>query len=571
MTSQLTFATPFPLTPGSADAARTDVSAREDRLDLIYNSTHDCMFLVAVEGAGVFRCESVNRSYTRVTGLSEDQVVGFRPEEILPADAAEFALIHYRQAVAAAVPITYDEVVELPAGRIVFETILTPVIDASGTCTHLLGALRDITDRRVAEEQLLASETRYRQLFEANGSIQFLVEVESARIVDVNPAAARFYGWTREQMRAMSIADIAVLGDTTWVDYAKDVAGADGQARVRKHRIATGEIVTVEVFAGEFILNGTRHFHSIIHDVSDRVKAEDELRSSEARFRSALDNSPDLFAVLDTVRDADGMIIDFRVVEVNARAGAILGVDVPRMIGHSFDDVLPYAANGALLRSLVAVAETGNAEETELQPRTGPLADKWLSCQIVPIGRGVALTARDVTERRRAEDELRALSLVDDLTGLFNRRGFEAIGAQQLKTAERSAKGSFLFYFDMNDFKAINDTWGHAAGDEALMKMADVLRQTFRESDVIARLGGDEFVALALNCGDVAAAVLERLNREIADENVRCADSGKGYQLATAVGMARFNPTNPRSLAALLAAADRELYQNKKIGELESA
>ncbi len=547
------------------------VFTREDRLELIYNSTHDCMFLVTVEADGVYRCESVNRSYTLVTGLMEHDVVGFRPEDILPPEAAEYATKRYREAIEAGSPITYDETVVLPAGRIVFETTLTPIIDSTGTCTHLLGALRDITDRRVAEEKLLASETRYRQLFESNGSIQFLVEVETSKIVDVNPAAARFYGWTREQMRRMYVSEIAVLGDMTWAEYAESVAAAEGQARVRRHRIASGEIMAVEVFAGEFLLNGTRHFHSIIHDVSDRVKAEEELRNSEARFRSALDNSPDLFAVLDTVRDADGAIIDFRVVEVNARAGAILGVDVPRMIGHSFDDVLPYAANAALLKSLVAVAETGNAEETELQPRTGPLADKWLSCQIVPIGRGVALTARDVTERRRAEDELRALSMVDDLTGLFNRRGFEAIGAQQLKTAEHSVKGSYLFYFDMNDFKAINDSWGHAAGDEALIKMADVLRQTFRESDVIARLGGDEFVALALNCGDVAAAVMTRLHREIAAENIRCADSGKGYQLATAVGMARFNPTNPRSLAALLAAADRELYQNKKIGELESA
>ena len=570
MTLQFTRTTAPVVDSGGAATACAPVLAREDRFELIYNSTHDCMFLVTVEGDEVYRCESVNRSYMRVTGLTEAQVVGFRPEEILPRGAAAYALSRYRQAVEARAPITYDESVILPAGRIVFETTLTPIIDAGGTCTHLLGAMRDITARRTVEEQLLASETRYRQLFEANGSIQLLVDVDTSRIVDVNPAAARFYGWTREEMQAMYVADIAVLGDSTWADYAEAVASANGEARVRRHRIASGEIRTVEVFAGEFTMDGVRHFHSIIHDVSDRVKAEEDLRNSEARFRSALDNSPDLFAVLDTVRDADGAIIDFRVVEVNARAGAILGVDVPRMIGHSFDDVLPYAANAALLRSLVAVAETGNAEETELQPRTGPLADKWLACQIVPIGRGVALTARDVTERRRAEDELRALSMVDDLTGLFNRRGFEAIGTQQLKIAEHSTKGSYLFYFDMNDFKAINDTWGHAAGDEALIKMADVLRQTFRESDVIARIGGDEFVALALNCGDVSASVLERLHAALAEENARCADSGKGYQLASAVGMARFNPSSPRSLAALLAAADRELYQNKKIGELES-
>src|SRR6185437_16182130 len=98
---------------------------------------------------------------------------------------------------------------------------------------------------------------------------------------------------------------------------------------------------------------------------------------------------------------------------------------------------------------------------------------------------------------------------------------------QQLRSAEHATKASFLFYFDMNDFKVINDTWGHAAGDEALVKMAEVLRLTFRETDVIARMGGDEFVALALNCGEVANTVLTRLRAELAQQNARNTLAGR--------------------------------------------
>jgi diguanylate cyclase (GGDEF)-like protein/PAS domain S-box-containing protein len=529
------------------------------------------MFLVRVEGPGAFRCESVNRSYMAVTGLREDQVVGYRPEDVLPPDAAAFALDRYRAVVDAKVAMTYSEDTLLPAGRVVFETILTPITDTDGVCTHLLGAMRDITGRKLAEEALQASEARYRQLFESNGSVQFLVDAATSRIVDANPAAARFYGWTREEMRTMKATDIAEIGDEEWKEYAVSVSRGLGTASVRKHRLASGKTRTVEIFAGEFTLEGARVFHSIVHDVSDRLRAEEALRDSEARFRSALDNSPDIFTVLDTVRDADGVIVDFRVVEVNASAGTALGVDVARMIGRSFGEMLPYAANGALLRSLVAVAETGEAAETEVQPRVGPLADKWLSCQIVPLGRGVALTARDVTDRRNAEDELRALSLVDPLTGLLNRRGFEAVAAQQLRAAEHSTKASLLFYFDMNDFKVINDSWGHAAGDEALVTMAEVLRQTFRQTDVIGRMGGDEFVALALNCGEVTNAVLARLRNELAQQNARIALAGNGYVLSTGVGIARFLPESPRSLNTLLAVADRELYQDKRLGNRETA
>lgn len=570
MTRQYPSTLRSPVSSTNSDGAQ-DAAERDERLRLIYNSTHDCMFLMRVEAPGIFRCESINRSYMTVTGLSEAEVVGHQPEEFLPPPAADFALGRYQAAIDARTALTYAEDMMLPAGRVIFETILTPIIDANGQCTHLLGALRDITARKLAEEALRESETRYRQLFESNGSVQFLIDVESARILDANPAAERFYGWTREQMRLMTAADIVNIPDDEWIEYADGVSRGIGTATVREHRLASGEIRTVEVFAGQFTTGNRKIFHSIVHDVSDRVRAQEALRDSEARFRSALDNSLDIFTVLDTVRDSDGAIIDFRIVEVNARAGAALGVDSARMIGRSFGELLPYAANAALLKSLVAVAETGEATETEIQPRVGPLADKWLSCQIVALGRGVAITARDVTDRRRAEDELRALSLVDALTGLFNRRGFEAIAAQHLKSAEHSTKSSFLFYFDMNDFKVINDTWGHAAGDEALVRMAEVLRLTFRETDVIARMGGDEFVALALNCGEVTGAVLARLRTELSQQNARNTLSGRGFVLSTAVGIARFNPDSPRSLDALLAVADRELYENKRLGGRETA
>jgi len=139
------------MTLTDADHAR-ELAEREERLKLIYNSTHDCMFLMRVEGGGQFRCESVNRAYTEVTGLREDQVVGHRPQDILPPAAAAFALGRYMAAIDSRSPLVYAEDIMLPAGRVVFETILTPIIDAKGDCTHLLGALRDITARKIAEE-----------------------------------------------------------------------------------------------------------------------------------------------------------------------------------------------------------------------------------------------------------------------------------------------------------------------------------------------------------------------------------------------------------------------------------
>src|SRR6185437_11866996 len=119
------------------------------------------------------------------------------------------------------------------------------------------------TARRIAEEALQESEARYRQLFESNGSVQFLVDVVTSHILDANPAAERFYGWTREKMRAMNASDIAEMTTDEWKAYARGISLGQSTSTVRIHRLASGERRTVEVFAGEFML-GERHvFHSI--------------------------------------------------------------------------------------------------------------------------------------------------------------------------------------------------------------------------------------------------------------------------------------------------------------------
>ena len=106
---------------------------------------------------------------------------------------------------------------------------------------------------------------------------------------------------------------------------------------------------------------------------------------------------------------------------------------------------------------------------------------------------------RDITDRKWAEEALRTLSIKDDLTGLYNRRGFFALAEQGLKTAQRMGTEMLLIYGDLDNLKEINDTFGHKEGDQALMDISQILKETFRESDIIARIGGDEFVMLAMN------------------------------------------------------------------------
>lgn len=164
-------------------------------------------------------------------------------------------------------------------------------------------------------------------------------------------------------------------------------------------------------------------------------------------------------------------------------------------------------------------------------------------------------------ERHRTLTELKRLSLVDDLTGLLNRRGFLSMASQHMKIAERANRELLLFFADLDGLKQINDTFGHQEGDQALLDITTILRETFRSSDLIARLGGDEFTILAIDAPkNNADIILARLKENLDRQNTKEAL----YPLSLSVGMARFDPQNAIDLDRLLAQADKALYEQKR-------
>jgi diguanylate cyclase (GGDEF)-like protein/PAS domain S-box-containing protein len=164
-------------------------------------------------------------------------------------------------------------------------------------------------------------------------------------------------------------------------------------------------------------------------------------------------------------------------------------------------------------------------------------------------------------DRKRKEEELREMSLTDQLTGLNNRRGFFTLADQQLKIANRSKKEMFLLYADLDRLKSINDTLGHDEGDRALAETAELLRDAFRESDIIARIGGDEFVVLAVDAGDVKPDALVRRVRETFQ--ARNAESGHKFALTISYGIASYNPEKPCLVQDLINQADKRMYEGK--------
>jgi diguanylate cyclase (GGDEF)-like protein len=159
------------------------------------------------------------------------------------------------------------------------------------------------------------------------------------------------------------------------------------------------------------------------------------------------------------------------------------------------------------------------------------------------------------------ERELRHLALTDDLTCLYNRRGFFAAATQQLKMARRNQEATLLLCCDVDSLKAINDRFGHREGDLALVRAADALEEVFRDSDVLARIGGDEFAVVAVGASPQdQRALLFRL-----EESFRKASKDDPrYELSLSVGAAWFEPRRPKSLGELLEQADLAMYEHKR-------
>lgn len=165
-------------------------------------------------------------------------------------------------------------------------------------------------------------------------------------------------------------------------------------------------------------------------------------------------------------------------------------------------------------------------------------------------------------ERQRAMDALRSVLFVDKLTGLCNRGGLFVLAEQQLNIANRTKKGLFVIFVDLNDMKMINDTMGHQEGDHALIEAASTFKETFRTSDIIARVGGDEFVIISIETHKGRADIIEARLRE----NIRIhnAERSRRYKLSMSVGISYYDPENPVSFNELLSSADKKMYEQKR-------
>ena len=293
-----------------------------------------------------------------------------------------------------------------------------------------------------------------------------------------------------------------------------------------------------------------------------RMQEDASLRDRVRRLQDAMQANVDGMFLLRAVRTTAGEITDFEIADVNDSGAATLYRTRDQLIGRRIRNDLAAPLADVLFERYVDAITLRTPVVEELRVDRREVAASWLFHQAAPTADGLAVTVRDISTRKRDELRLRKACLTDDLTRLYNRRGFMALAEQHLRIARRQGTDAVVMYIDMDDFKQLNDCHGHATGDRALVAVSRLLQNTVRDCDVIARMGGDEFTILAIDADAMGArAIQKRLDEQLALLN---ASGELPMALSLTVGHTRVRPGDTASMSELLARADQLMYARKR-------
>ncbi|HCI14644.1 MAG: hypothetical protein A2063_10415 [Gallionellales bacterium GWA2_60_142] len=428
--------------------------------------------------------------------------------------------------------------------------------------------LEENVEQRTGELQ--ASEARFRQMFERHDSPMLLIEPHGGEIIDANPAAEHFYGYPVAELRAMNISQINLLPPE---QIATERARAEREERnffVFPHRLASGEVRTVEVHSSPVSVEGRTLLFSIVHDVTERYAMESMLRLKD----SALDAAANAMLITDPAG---------HIVWVNKAFTDLTGYAADEAIGHTPRDLAKSGRHDELFyRQLWQTVMAGRVWRGELVNRRkdDSLYDEEMTITPVLDDAGQIMhfiaVKQDISERKKVEQEIHNLAFYDALTGLPNRRLLQDRLGKAVPAAARSKRYGALMFIDLDHFKTLNDLHGHEAGDLLLIEVAHRITACIREQDSAARLGGDEFVVMLEDLsGDTDEAVQQA---ELVAEKIRAAldqpyrmerpaVAGETilHRCTSSIGLTLFY-SHDDSVDDLLKWADMAMYQAKLAG-----
>ena len=421
--------------------------------------------------------------------------------------------------------------------------------------------------RRV-ERALRGRERQLRDLID-HAADAFFVHDSGGKIMDCNRTACESLGYSREELLSLSVGDI----EETFVPQQMENLWREMEPGVPLevegvHRRKDGSTFPVEVRVGLLERDGNRLMFALARDVTKRKEDEEALRESEERFRQLFENSADAFFI----HDREGRILD-----CNTEACRALGYTREELLSMTVADITvrmlseeeKKARRGETLWERVMRGEPGRLvgfDQNELRRKDGSTFPVEVGVGSIRYGEGRSIfaAARDITARMELERRLRHEALHDHLTKLPNRVLFADRLEHALNQSKRRGGNLAVVFLDLDDFKSINDTLGHEAGDQLLISFGRRLRSAVRDADTVARLAGDEFTVLLEHLSSEGEAVLV-VDRILSNLRTPFRIKGRQVPVTTSIGLSY--SSSSADPGELLNNADKAMYRAKERGK----
>ncbi len=372
---------------------------REERYRTILENIREGYYEVDLTGNYTF----FNSSMSKILGYTEEEMMGMNYRLYTDKENAKKVLRDFNEVYRTGISSKVDyEQIKKDGSKMFVETSVALMRDSSGQPTGFRGIVRDITERKRAEEELRDSEALYRNLFKNHSAVKITIDPATGNIVDVNEAAVNYYGWSDERLKQMKIQDINTLSPE---EVKEEMEKARAKKRTHfefRHRRADGSIRDVAVFSSKIVAKGKDLLHSIIHDITEHKRSEEELRESDERYRHMIENSSDLIQSVDP---------EGRFIFVNPAWREALQYTEEELSGLSlFQMIHPdsMAHCQGVFQNLMLGQSVKGFQATFVSKDGSPIIVEGNVVPRMVDGQVIATHGffRDITERKRAEDEI---------------------------------------------------------------------------------------------------------------------------------------------------------------------